>query len=58
MELKRDELYYLDKLLAHSVTNEYMEFESVFGVRNRNFGFDKNRYLQIQAPLYYSVYSR
>ena len=47
MELKRDELYYLDKLLAHSVTNEYMEFESVFGVRNRNFGFDKNRIKRI-----------
>ena len=26
MELKRDESYYLDKLLAHAITNPYMEF--------------------------------
>ena len=43
MELKRDESYYLDKLLAHAITNPYMEFESVFGITNRNFGFEKNR---------------
>ena len=41
--LNGDELHYLDKFLARAIEKPYMEFESVFGITNRNFGFEKNR---------------
>ena len=56
MELKRDESYYLDKLLAHGITNPYMEFESVFGITNRNFGFEKNRISRVDFQRLLKIY--